>query len=1351
MNTRKLIKYMIMLGIIALMVDSLPRKSIGDDTALFLNPVSQLPPPAVTFLLDDSGSMFDLPCAVPDCNEACGLDQLAQPNNQPFFTNMGYDPDTTYPVFDPCVNGSSCSNMNYTGVPGAFYSNHVYYEYGCQAWGDLGSISSACNNYTNNPANCINGLNNYGYYYSAYNQVAFYSGNLLNFYPPKYVVLRKVISDIINYNANVLLPQGREVRVAIMDFADSYNSNVLISMNPPCSQMGSTNPNDFKLQGSRYNAIYGGNSGDYSGDIPTNTPLAEALIQLGAYYAQDNTRYKADACNNSRTSSYCTGYKGGGGTDPWCGTATNGLQCEKMYAVVVTDGNENSGSSGITSWNISNYYTATATDPGNNDTVCYAAPGGVCHIDEVAGWLHTYNVRDLACSPSIDTYTVGFYGNTAPVSCSSVPSDWQTHTNRYGDYDHRYCLNPSTATTACDSNGYNPGYANFWSYDANTGQISCQLPFNVLQNAANHGGGMFASGTNYNQIETALINALNDILKKNHTYGTPNLPQLVTEGSGTGSNSVFKAFVASFVPSNSNFWEGHLREYTGVAITNGTLSLYDKTGAPYSGTSTLNGQCSSFKETVPPPVWDAAADLSDTTLSPCLSLTDNPPGVGAVPCYLAPSQRHVYTISPSLSSSFVSSTTGNGDSTWSAGDLVLGQGQRFETSNNNLSPSDFGLAPTDTTTMDNIINYVLGPKPFGGMNVLGDVFHSDPMLVSTDALESMDRFESMSIPGLQKLDYQSYLNAVYSRPQIVIAGANDGMIHAFFAGAYTGGGQFQGGNYIANSGAQFDLGNGEEVWAFIPYDLLPKLQYMYNSALVPTTTTGQYWTTEGIYTTTSTAHVYYVDASPFIRDVYLPNVNNGLGLSGNAAFWHTIMIIGERLGGTYYICLDVTDTLHPKFMWEFTTNNMGFTFGEVAPNPPPIGAIWLGYDPSTTQPYASPRLRWVAMLSAGWDPGVTTNRGRGFYVVDVATGKLVWKYDQADDSNMTYPMPASVANIAPPPASLARWWQQSILPDLGGQVWQFSFLPWHSSPGAWYGSLGLKNIVRTCLSSTDVNCFMGQRFFAAQNPPVQTQLQQFYYIPSATWDPCNNLWVNNAAGDRNNPLSCTPQNYLYSTVAPSPYSQLTSPITASNLTTLTNTSGYSNAICAGGNAGWDISLSSFTGTASGTKSLSVTYASNGIMYMGLFSPDQNACVAQTKTQFSCNLLGGTGVLIGMAMYALQGTGIKAGQAVYTVPTGSGIPSAPIPVTSIFGSSGSSPTQTTKTPPNPFSIPVCGGGSGNASASTNMIVATSEGALKNLGSISNYNLLMYPYLKICIPQNVEQTYINSQNIWSTHGR
>jgi hypothetical protein len=90
------------------------------------------------------------------------------------------------------------------------------------------------------------------------------------------------------------------------------------------------------------------------------------------------------------------------------------------------------------------------------------------------------------------------------------------------------------------------------------------------------------------------------------------------------------------------------------------------------------------------------------------------------------------------------------------------------------------------------------------------------------------------------------------RRAMIFVGANDGMIHGF------------------------DARTGYEVWAFIPYNLLPKLRTLLDGQPVE-------------------MFDYFVDSSPKVAEVKL----------GGA--WRSILVIGEGPGGTFYQAFDVTE------------------------------------------------------------------------------------------------------------------------------------------------------------------------------------------------------------------------------------------------------------------------------------------------------------------------------------------------------------------------------------------------------------------------------------------------------------
>src|SRR5438034_533786 len=136
------------------------------------------------------------------------------------------------------------------------------------------------------------------------------------------------------------------------------------------------------------------------------------------------------------------------------------------------------------------------------------------------------------------------------------------------------------------------------------------------------------------------------------------------------------------------------------------------------------------------------------------------------------------------------------------------------------------------------------------------------------------------ILALNDSSYQAFKTANSSRTKVLIAGANDGMLHAF------------------------KESDGAELWGFIPSDLLEDLQGL---------------------TATSGEHQFFVDGSPIAADVKI---------SGT---WKTIVVFGLRRGGKTYHALDITDTTNPRYLWSFTDTKLGETWSE-----PAIGKVKIG-------------------------------------------------------------------------------------------------------------------------------------------------------------------------------------------------------------------------------------------------------------------------------------------------------------------------------------------------------------------------------------------------------------------------
>ena len=153
--------------------------------------------------------------------------------------------------------------------------------------------------------------------------------------------------------------------------------------------------------------------------------------------------------------------------------------------------------------------------------------------------------------------------------------------------------------------------------------------------------------------------------------------------------------------------------------------------------------------------------------------------------------------------------------------LVYVRGSINKFDNTILTDNDLNLGPETNSCnseCQKLISYVRGTDTYNVKGredknwKLGDIFHSNPVIVGTPSPFFED--EGYSGPG-------GFYERNKNRTKVIIAGANDGMLHAFNADT------------------------GDEAWAFIPNSVLKTLKSM------------------------KTAHTYYVDGTPKVADVWL--------------------------------------------------------------------------------------------------------------------------------------------------------------------------------------------------------------------------------------------------------------------------------------------------------------------------------------------------------------------------------------------------------------------------------------------------------------------------------------------------
>lgn len=302
--------------------------------------------------------------------------------------------------------------------------------------------------------------------------------------------------------------------------------------------------------------------------------------------------------------------------------------------------------------------------------------------------------------------------------------------------------------------------------------------------------------------------------------------------------------------------------------------------------------------------------------------------------------------------------------------------QDFVTTNSNITAGLLGAA--NSTEKDQIINYIRGAVDYNDEDTdgntsearpwkLGDIFHSTPTLVSPPFS-----------PFIKDSTYDTFKTTNASRTTILLAGANDGMIHAF------------------------KESDGAELWAFIPPNLLDQLKNL-------KVLTGN--------------RDYYVDASPIAADVK----------TGSPATWKTIVMLGERRGGNKYYALDVTDTINPPlYLWSFGDTRLGETWSE-----PAIGKVKMS---DGTDKWVAFFGGGYDTANANYSSGIKTTEA--FFAIDLSNGAKLWEYyndGTADDRQyMNFSIPAGPTAVD---LNNDGYIDRVYIGDVGGQLWKFDVAP----------------------------------------------------------------------------------------------------------------------------------------------------------------------------------------------------------------------------------------------------------------------------------------------------------------------
>ena len=353
--------------------------------------------------------------------------------------------------------------------------------------------------------------------------------------------------------------------------------------------------------------------------------------------------------------------------------------------------------------------------------------------------------------------------------------------------------------------------------------------------------------------------------------------------------------------------------------------------------------------------------------------------------------------------------------------------------------------------------------PKGYAHKLGDIFHSEPIVV-----EPPRYFQYLSAnlaPGGRH--YTDFATLHRYRRRVIVVGANDGFLHAFDGGVWGRDGV----NYPNN----FDLGTGREMFGYALRNLMPgKFPSLLRYPPAPQ---------------------YFMDGSFGTADVFI-DTNFVVAPAPANRDWKTVVVGGLRQGGQFVYALDMTypdaidvnpvsptfgkiavgmdnspacldgtgancPSVYPQILWELTDDcavqpttcalpnyaKMGETWSR-----PVVGRIKILNGVGTED-------RYVALFGGGEDasfsPGDTVldadqlvapfkkaTRGRSFYIVDVETGKILYKaVNGLDGGGLTVkfaPMPASPAVVD---YNDDGYLDLAYAGDINGQMWRIDLTP----------------------------------------------------------------------------------------------------------------------------------------------------------------------------------------------------------------------------------------------------------------------------------------------------------------------
>lgn len=580
----------------------------------------------------------------------------------------------------------------------------------------------------------------------------------------------------------------------------------------------------------------------------------------------------------------------------------------------------------------------------------------------------------------------------------------------------------------------------------------------VVQNCTEGDPGCCDTGTpdhaffpsTQDQLVSALTQILNEIRGEARSFAAAAVPQAQADVTD-------KIFLASFLPfQDLPLWPGSLDAYLRpLPLADVTVTLPDGS-TEQRQVPDRNRICPGNADDAGCRVWDAGEELVTHQAPPTTELDNRRYNLGQGDAQ----RRVFYSVAggtaPAARKPFVPSILADAD-TQDLMELMgcgtLGSPFLDCDPTNPGDPMADPPIPSNLDTLHDVVRWVHETKQYEDPGqagtfvsyLLGEIFHSDPVVIGAPEnfrYYAADFFadrptKSLFPAGLATAcsdeggftddnpGFVCFFERHRLRRKIVLVGSNDGQLHAFDSGVFDG-------EVDADTGVvtgQFTNGTGREVFSFVPRGVMPTLVEQSEGQI----------------------ELYGVDGKVQVNDFFI-DVNGG-AINPVDREWRTVVIGGLREGGAGYYALDVTqpDVLpaeideggnipdpagatlnngvgyvpsctdggtgcgtlpYPSVLWEFYDRCTDALGGDIAcdddfNSQPDLADGWsrpatgivevCAFGGTDCGPGgADVERKFVAIFGGGFDPDFPLDAGNHLFMIDVETGRPIYKRPMDD-------------------------------------------------------------------------------------------------------------------------------------------------------------------------------------------------------------------------------------------------------------------------------------------------------------------------------------------------------------------